>query len=221
MNDRLKTMRVFLLKGRQMAQEYMNEKLNSMESESGTFFVDDHGNVQRFEPSEDNPIMDEVTDYVNNYIHRTEKTIRTLIVPEVVKGFVSAFMRGVRVIERFELPEGLLSIGNNSFDFEEGVNCVFANCILPTVVIPENVRVIGSYAFGSSHIDVLQLPASLRSPYGRQFKDSSIGTLRLPHEWEDLVSLDNGCLRIKDVLCTEDYGYLRWPSTYVEKLEFY
>ena len=196
-------------------------KLDYTESESGTFFVDDYGIVQRFEPSEDNPIMDEVTDYDDNYIHRTEKTIRTLIVPEGVKGFVSDFMRGVRVIERFKLPEGLLSIGNNSFDFKEGVNCVFANCILPTVVVPESVREIGNFAFGSSHIDVLQLPASLRSPYGRQFKDSSIGTLRLPHEWEDLVFLDNGCLRIKDVLCTEDYGYLRWPSTYVEKLEFY
>mgnify|MGYP007038190253 CR=1 FL=1 len=81
------------------------------------------------------------------------------------------------------------------------------------------------------HLKLLQVvhlfrcthPATLHSPYGRQFKDSTIGTLRLPKEWKDGVSLDKyGCLHLTGwCFSDEKYGYLRWPSTQVGKLEFY
>lgn len=191
-------------------------------SESGTFFIDKNGIVQRFEPAEDNPFIEEKTEFRDNYTYTTHKSIRTLIVPSGVKGFVSDFMRGVRVIERFELPEGLLRIGNYSFDNDKEEHCVFANCILPSVIIPQGVKEIGIFAFGHTHIESLQLPASPQSPSGRQFKDSFIGTLRLPKEWKDKVSLDDdGHLNVNGILDTEIFGYLRWPSTYVEKMEFY
>ena len=196
-----------------------NEKGNFLTSESGSFFVDENGIVQRFEPAEDNPFVDDVSDY---QITKSSKSIRTLIIPKGVKGFVSDFMRYVRVKERFELPEGLLSIGNNTFDIKEEEHCVFANCNLPSVVIPNSVRVIGNFAFGHTHIHSLQLPASLHSPYGRQFKDSYIGTLRLPKEWRGMVALDKyNNLRLSGILNSDDFGYLRWPSTHVERLEFY
>ena len=152
--------------------------------------------------------------------HYPNKSIRTLIVPKGVKGFASDFMRGVRVIEKFELPDGLLSIGNNSFDFEHSQHCVFANCILPSVTIPDSVKEIGNFAFGHSHIEALQLPSSLRSPYGRQFKDSYIGTLVLPKEWENIAYF-NERNRLLIELDSVNYGYLRWPSTTVSKLTFY
>lgn len=191
-------------------------------SVSGRFFVDENGFVQRFEPAENNPFIDEKTELNDNYIHSTEKSIRTFIVPNGVKGFVSDFMRGVKVKERFELPEGLESIGNNSFDNNTEESCVFADCILPSVVIPQSVKEIGIFAFGHTRIDSLQLPAALRSPYGRQFKDSYIGLLRLPNKWMDKVSLkDDGHLSVNSTMDTEIYGCLRWPSTYVDKLEFY
>lgn len=191
-------------------------------SESGAFVVDGNGIVQSFEPSEGNPLFDEKTELNENYIYCTQRSIRTFVVPDGVKGFVSGFMLGVRVTERFELPEGLINIGNNLYDIKEGVHDVFADCILPTVVIPQSVKEIGIFAFGHTHIESLQLPASLYSPYGRQFKDSYIGTLRLPQEWKGIVSLDehNG-LDVTDSLDANTYGYLRWPSTYVERLEFY
>ena len=191
-----------------------------LESESGRFYIDKDGIVQRFEPTEDNPFVDDDSDYTVTKVH---KAIHTLIVPKGVKGFVSDFMRGVRVTERFELPEGLISIGNNSFDIGDGVHCVFANCILPTVIIPQSVKVVGNFAFGHTRIETLQLPASLHSPYGRQFKDSSIGTLRLPKEWKEVVSSDKyGSLHLTGTWFSDDkYGYLRWASTHVEKLEFY
>ena len=199
-----------------------NDKESTLVSESGTFFIDKNGIAQRFEPAEDNPFVDEKTEQNVNYIYRTEKSIRTFIVPSGVRGFSSDFIRGVRVIERFELPEGLERIGNNSFDINIEEHCVFANCILPSVVIPQSVKEIGNFAFGHTHIDVLQLPASLRSPYGRQFKDSYIGTLRLPHEWKGTVSLDKcNHLHRSGLLDSDDFGYLGWPSTHIEILEFY
>lgn len=203
---------------------YLNkDSVKKLNSESGSFLVNEHGIVQCFEPADDNPFIDEETVIEVKYTYTTHKSIRTFIVPEGVKGFVSDFMRYTRVLERFGLPEGLLSIGNNSFDHDSECNCVFANCILPSVVIPESLIEIGIFAFGHSYIDSLQLPESLRSPYGRQFKDSSIGTLLLPDEWKDGVAVGkDGNLQLNGLWLDEKkYGYLRWPSTYMEHLAFY
>lgn len=193
-----------------------------LRSESGIFHIDDCGVVHRFEPSEDNPFIDEKTEFHKNYSTITYKSIRTFIVPQGVKGFVSDFMRSTRELERFELPDGLLSLGNNSFDFNTACDCVFADCILPTVVIPESVKEIGRYAFGNSHIDCLQLPATLNSPYGRQFKDSYIATVRLPKEWEHGVSLVEGTLRFsRCLLDNEKYVGFWLAGTRVGSLEFF
>lgn len=191
-----------------------------IDSSSGRFLVDNNGIALSFEPSEDNEYIIEETELNTYNQHHPNKSIKTLIVPKGVKGFDSDFMRGVRVIEKFELPDGLLSIGNNSFDFEHSQHCVFANCILPSVTIPNSVKEIGNFAFGHSHIEALQIPSSLRSPYGRQFKDSYIGTLVLPKEWENIAYF-NEHNRLVIELDSVNYGYLWWPSTRVEKLIFY
>lgn len=191
-----------------------------LESISGKFFIDKDGIAKSFEPSKGNEFIIENTELKDNYIHSTSKSIRTFIVPEGVKGFVSDFMRHTKVIERFELPDGLLSIGNNSSDIEEGMHRVFANCILPSVIIPDSVKELGVFAFGNSHIETLQVPPSLRSPYGRQFKDSYIENLVLPSNWKDIISVDS-YNHLKAKLDYNDFGYLIWPSTLVGKLEFY
>lgn len=195
-----------------------------LKSESGSFFIDGKGIAQRFEPTNDNPFVEEETEKDANYTFKTNKSINSFIVPEGVKGFVPDFMRDMRVIERFEFPEGLLSIGNNTREIIDiDAHCVFADCILPDIVIPGSVKEIGSFAFGHTYINSLQLPESLHSPYGRQFKDSYIGTLILPKEWKDGVSLG----KYGELLLTgwwfdnDKYGYLRWPSTKIGKLEFY
>lgn len=195
-----------------------------LKSESGTFYIDEYGIAQRFEPSVDNPFIEEGTKKECNYTFTTNKSIRTFVVPKGVKGFVSDFMRNMHVIERFELPDGLLSIGNNTHDFGDiDAHCVFADCILPEVVIPDSVKEVGSFAFGHSYIDSLQLPESLHSPYGRQFKDSYIGSLMLPKVWKDGMSLDKyGRLHLTGWWFSDDkYGYLKWSSTHSGKLEFY
>ena len=184
-----------------------------LKSKSGSFFIDGKGVAQRFEPDDDNPFVEEVKVKEGNYTYDTYKTIRTFIVPEGVKGFAADLIRGIRVVERFELPESLTCIGENCF----------ANCILPEVVIPQSVHKIGIFAFGHSHIGTLQLPTTIRSLYGRQFKDSHIGVLRLPKEWKNHVALG-----VYNELCLDNewfdndkYGYLRWSSTKIENLKFY
>lgn len=201
-----------------------NDEKGVLKSESGNFYIDQDGIVLRFDPSVDNPFIEEESEKNANYTFTTNKSIRTFVVPKGVKGFVSDFMRDVRVVERFQLPEGLLSIGNNTYDLGDiDARCVFADCILPAVVIPGSVKEIGSFAFGHSYIDSLQLPESLHSPYGRQFKDSYIGSLMLPKAWKDGVSLGKyGELQLTGWWFDDKkYGYLRWPSTKIGKLEFY
>jgi len=114
--------------------------------------------------------------------------------------------------------------GNDTKKCEEeyGYMDSLKGCILPSVVISRSVKEIGNFAFGHSHIEVLQLPASLHSPYGRQFKDSYIGILRLPCEWKGMVSLDKcNHLHRSGLLDSDVFGYIGWPSTHIEILEFY
>lgn len=184
-----------------------------LKSKSGSFFIDGKGVAQRFDPGDDNPFIEEVKVKEGNYTYDTYKTIRTFVVPEGVKGFAADLIRGIRVVERFELPESLTCIGENCF----------ANCILPEVVIPQSVHKIGIFAFGHSHIGTLQLPPTIRSLYGRQFKDSHIGVLRLPKEWKNHVALGeyNELCLDNEWFDNDKYGYLRWYSTKIENLKFY
>ena len=78
-----------------------------LKSESGSFYVDKKGVAQRFEPARDNPFIEEEAELNDNYTCITHKSIRFMIIPDGVKGFVSDFMRGVKVKESFELPLNL------------------------------------------------------------------------------------------------------------------
>ena len=190
-----------------------------IESSSGRFLVDNNGIALSFEPSEDNEYIIEETELNTYNQHHPNKSIKTLIVPKGVKGFASEFMRGVRVIEKLEFPDGLLSIGNNSFDFEHSQHCVFANCILPSVTIPDSVKEIGVLAFAYTNFETLQFPSAIHSTYGRQFLNSNIGTLMLPKEWENIAYF-NEYNRLVIELNSVNYGYLDL-LTNVDKLMFY
>ena len=190
-----------------------------IESSSGRFLVDNNGIALSFEPSEDNEYIIEETELNTYNQHHPNKSIKTLIVPKGVKGFASEFMRGVRVIEKLEFPDGLLSIGNNSFDFEHSQHCVFANCILPSVTLPDSVKEIGVLAFAYTNFETLQFPSAIHSTYGRQFLNSNIGTLMLPKEWENIAYF-NEHNRLVIELDSVNYGYLDL-LTNVDKLMFY
>lgn len=175
----------------------MESELKCLTSESGLFYVDAVGAVWRFESAVDNPFMDTVEDlghsvhllgfhpFFDGFRGKWHKTIRTLIIPQGVTEFCEGFMRGVHVLERFELPKGITRFGFNGF------GCVFAECRIPFVVIPETVQELGCFCFGNSLIHRLRLPLLNRCKYERQFKGSTIEVLELP-------SVFKGCVRIDE-----------------------
>ena len=195
------------------------DAMNCLTSESGRFYLDEFGIAQRFEPADGN-VFDE------SYDGFCSRHVDTLIVPCGVKGFCDQFMRSVHVRVKFELPQGLVEIGNDE-DFLSGndVGCVFANCTLPSVSIPESVQKIGRFAFGNSHIGTLQLPLIRCRPYARQFKGSHISVLRLPNALRDLVHQEGERLRVDGTLPGEKHppGWLHSLAcnAYIDQLEFY
>ena len=176
----------------------MESELKCLTSESGLFYVDAVGAVWRFESAVDNPFMDTVED-LGHSVHllgfhpffdcfrgKWHKTIRTLIIPQGVTEFCEGFMRGVHVLERFELPKGITRFGFNGF------GCVFAECRIPFVAMPETVQEIGCFCFGHCLIHRLRLPLLNRCEYERQFKDSAIEVLELPSALKGCVWIESG-----------------------------
>lgn len=59
---------------------YLNkDSVKKLNSESGSFLVNEHGIVQCFEPADDNPFIDEETEIKANYIYTTHKSICTYV----------------------------------------------------------------------------------------------------------------------------------------------
>ena len=196
------------------------DTLNCLTSESGRFYLDNSGIVQRFEPADGN-MFDEFYDGL------CTRHIDTLIVPCGAKGFCDQFMRSVRVRVKLELPQGLVEVGNDE-EFLSGndVGCVFADCTLPSVSIPESVQKIGRFAFGNSRIGILQLPLIRHCPYARQFKGSRISVLRLPSVLRDFVHQESDNLRSHGILpgAVSHYDGLLHSlaaNAYIDQLEFY
>lgn len=193
----------------------MNYTERILTSESGRFHLNGVGIVQRFEPSGDNPLMEECEGICRHVID-------TLIVPGGVRGFCDEFLRSVHVKSRFELPDSLVSIGGTT----AFPGCVFADCDLPLVVIPEGVREIGTFAFGNARIETLQMPL-VRCEYARQFKEARIGTLRLPGVLRNSVALRGSSLHTDGELPVGNERELGWlrsiccNDTQIGKLEFY
>lgn len=192
-------------------------KRNRIESESGVFYLQD-GIVTDFRPSGNNPFTEEIFEEPQaNHGHITKKSIRHLIVPKGVRGFADDFFRGITITERFELPDGLLYLGNSYHD-KLSHGCVFAKTTIPAVNIPETVTEIGEFAWGGSQIGILRIPASIHSQtqYLRQFKDATIQTLCLPEEWEEHFYLEGTQVREKfsyEGQCSNQFGWLGLDAT--------
>ncbi len=137
-----------------------------LSNESGVFQLDGAGCVLHFFPSPENVIG--------------QNAVRTLIVPDGAVSFADGFCRGLTVTERFCLPDSLRALGPLRAAHSSG--CVFANCRLPTVILPDHLDTLGIFAFGGSVIDALYLPRTLPMPLTRlrTFKDARIRRLCLP-----------------------------------------
>lgn len=134
------------------------------------------GTVVGFTPAADNVIAAgfDAPDGWSDMLRHHDKAIKTLIVPEGVKGFAAEFLMGWAVTKKVTFPDTLTAIGT-----DEARN-VFARCFLPEINLPPSVKEIGLFAFGHSFIKKLVVNRANKSKYNRQFKDSTIEQLFLP-----------------------------------------
>lgn len=153
-----------------------------LRNESGTFYVDKLGVLQAFRCSPE-----------NNADHCSEpetKRLYKLHIPEGVTVLKEEAFRHYTVLEELTFPDSLMLMGT-------GYGCALANCSLPDVVIPETLRILGTFAFGCSALRSLRLPENAAWEYARQFKGSQIGTLYLSQKYRE-KSNDSGIHRSAD-----------------------
>ena len=140
------------------------------QNESGIFTCDAEGTLLRFEPAPGNRISEPIAYY--------EIAVRTLIIPEGVVAIRGDFFRYGYVKDKISFPDTLRQIGE---EYPIG-GCTFANCYLPDVVIPSQVEIIGTFAFGKSQLKSLCMTRVPACEYLRQFKGAKIDKLILPKD---------------------------------------
>ena len=160
--------------------------MKQITNETGTFTIDDNGVLKNYQSIRDNQI--------------TENVWRCLDIPEGVRVIPEEAFCRCYVQERLTFPKSLRVIG-------DGYGCAFANSILPHVELPETLETLGDLAFGHSHMRSLRIPKGLKSEYGRQFKESTIGILYLPEEFR--AENTHLCFCEKYEWGKEQYGYIR------------
>lgn len=146
--------------------------------------MDNNGKLLSFEPSAENPISwseEKFHDLTSEF-----KNLATLIIPEGVVSLPKEFMCGYKITERMEFPSSLLYIGNYGPDAKEDQSSVFAWAILPEVIVPKTVKMIGNFAFGKSYVKRMVFEGIVSCQYARQFKESEIEELVISEAmWEE------------------------------------
>lgn len=158
---------------------YINRsnRLMCISSESGLFVCDEYGRLNGFYPSTHNILNEqkvrEVYTFGKSYYR---PCVHSLIIPEGVTSLEHEFFRGGLVKDQIYFPQSLVSLGDR---WNPGV---FSDSCLPDIIIPDNVRSIGEFAFGNSTIRSVKFSRIFECEYLRQFKGAQIGTLYMPKE---------------------------------------
>lgn len=160
--------------------------MDKITNKTGTFTIDDNGVLRNYQSTEDNQVAENVW--------------RCLDIPEGVKVIPEDTFRRCHVQEWLTFPKSLRVIGT-------GDGCAFANSKLPHVELPETLEGLGDFVFGHSDISSLRIPEGLKSEYGRQFKESTIGILYLPKEFRAENTHLGFCEKYE--WGKEQYGYIR------------
>lgn len=141
-----------------------------LRNESGIFYVDKLGVLQNFCCSPENN--------ADNCSPQDTKKLYTLHIPEGVTVLKEEAFQNYTVLYKMTLPDSLQLMGT-------GHGCVLADCKLPDVVIPKNLQILGTFAFGHSSLRSLRLPENAAWEYARQFKEGTIETLYLSKKYRD------------------------------------
>lgn len=183
--------------------EYINE--------SGVFKIDKMGILWEFVADETNIIGD--------------KTYKSLIIPNEVKGFSDEFGRYIYVTDKFKLPRKLWDVGmylNDWADAGRKCGCVFADSKLPAVLLPEEIvsDLSGPFAFGNAHIQELCIPESYdaRKWNQRTFKGCTIDKLYVPEKFHNE---DNDYDEVMSPLWRSQIGELYFDSVKINEIYVY
>lgn len=165
-------------------------------NESGLFECSDCGKLLNYFPDRKNLFKTNVRDVYGNDLYYP--CVQSLNIPEGVTSFENEFFRGGVVNKILCFPSTIEKIG----DYSEASG-VFADSILPEVIIPRTVKIIGRLAFGHSQIKRLVFEDSIQCLYARQFKDSTIDELVISRAiWESdgFASTLMGSARIQNLI---------------------
>lgn len=141
--------------------------MQTITNESGTFYVDELGVLQKFCCSPENN--------ADACAPQDTKKLYTLHIPEGVTVLKEEAFRCYTVLDKLTLPDSLRLIGG----------CVLADCQLPDVVIPETLEILGDFSFAHSTMRSLRLPKNAAWDYARQFKGSNTETLYVSQQYRD------------------------------------
>lgn len=153
-------------------------ELHEIKNESGVFKIDENGILWEFVADKTNIIGD--------------RTYKSLIIPNEVRGFSDGFGRGITVVDKFQLPCTLWDMGVYMTDWANAgreYGCVFANSKLPRVLLPEEILSdsSGMFAFGNAYIHELCIPESydVDKWSARTFKGCIIDKLYIPEKFRN------------------------------------
>lgn len=136
-------------------------------NETGTFTIDDNGVLKNYQSTQDNQVKENVW--------------RCLDIPEGVRVIPGGAFFRCEILERLTFPKSLRVISTGDPVYAG----VFSQSKLLHVELPNTLEELGYYAFASSTMRSVRIPKGPKSEYGRQFKDSRIGTLYLPEEFRN------------------------------------
>ena len=145
--------------------------MKELKNKSGSFWVDDAGVLLRFDCAYGNEVGAASSDSPVRQIYE-------LHIPEGVTVLQEDAFREYDILWDLTLPDSLEVLGT-------GHGCAFSGSRLPEVRIPETLKTLGIYAFGSSCIHDLYLPEKMPWPYARHFKSACIGALHISRRYQD------------------------------------
>lgn len=148
------------------------ETWQHLTNDTGTYLVDSDGVLMDFVPTEGNIAASD---------HDSIQEVYWMHIPEGVTALFGGMVKLPNVCWELSFPKSLKHLGHN----------VFERCRLPDVILPENLELLGCYAFGDGYIHSLTIPGSLRESYflmhTRQFKGCSIAEIRMPAEFGETL----------------------------------
>lgn len=144
--------------------------MKEITNESGRFWVDTFGVLQRFDCDYDNKAG---VDY-----NKSVRRVFTLHIPEGVTVLQEDAFQNYDVLWDLTLPDSLKVLGTNH-------GCAFSGSRLPEVHISESLEILGTFAFGCSCIHDLYLPEKMPWPYARHFKSACIGVLHISRRYQN------------------------------------